>query len=67
MSWWPFCKTHRLGNPKKIRQRVEEHFSIATFTQSYLELYQRIIAGEALNPTLPRWKYSQRAEELLPF
>ena len=52
---------------QKIRESVEQHFSITAFTRAYLDIYQRAINGESLNPTPPRWQYLQRAEELLPF
>ena len=57
----------RSWDREAIRRHVEEHFSIATFTRRYLELYQKVMEGKRLNDAPPAWKYSQRAETLLNF
>lgn len=54
-------------NPELIRKYVEERFSVTKHAQSYLELYKKVISGESLNKTNPTYKFTQRAEDLLPF
>ncbi len=51
----------------KIRKYVEENFSISKHTKEYLNLYQKVIAGENLNKFIPQYKLNQRAEDLLDF
>jgi glycosyltransferase involved in cell wall biosynthesis len=52
---------------KKIRNYVEENFSINKHAESYLALYEKVIRGEELNSKEPTLKLSERAENLLPF
>ncbi len=54
-------------DPFVIRKYAEDNFSIKKHAQSYLALYERVIAGEELNHQGPTYKFTQRAEELLPF
>lgn len=54
-------------NPEMIRKYVEERFSVKKHAESYLELYKKVISGESLNETNPTYKFTQRAEDLLPF
>ena len=54
-------------NPDIIRKHVEDNFAIKKHAESYVELYKKVINGESLNTTPPTYKYSKRAEELLPF
>ena len=59
-------KTNRFDRDA-IRKYVEENFSIQKLTDQYLELYQKIIKGETLNPTTPIWKLQHNPEELLDY
>lgn len=54
-------------DPLKIRKYVEENFNVRKHALSYLELYKKVISGESLNKTPPTYKFSERAENLLPF
>jgi hypothetical protein len=54
-------------DPLKIRNYIEEHFSISVHTKKYLELYEKVISGEKLNSLNPEFVYKERAENLLPF
>jgi len=51
----------------KIRQYVENKFSINRLTLDYLELYERMLAGEGLNTEAPTWRPDRAPLELLPF
>lgn len=50
-----------------IRSYAENNFSIEQYTKRYLELYQKVINHENLNPTSPTLTKSEKAETLLPF
>ncbi len=54
-------------NPDTIRKYVEDNFNVRKHAESYLELYKKVISGESLNKTNPTYKFTQRAEDLLPF
>jgi glycosyltransferase involved in cell wall biosynthesis len=56
-----------LFNPDHIRKHVEDHFSISSHAEKYLELYQKVIRGELLNSIEPQYKLTKRAEDLLPY
>lgn len=62
-----------VGNPphqfqrKKIRQYVESEFSIQKLCQKYFTYYEKVIAGEKLNQTQPKWNQPKEAQELLTF
>ncbi|MFA6238950.1 MAG: glycosyltransferase [Bacteriovorax sp.] len=57
----------RAFNPHVIRKHVEDNFSIKKHAESYLTLYEKVIKGIVLNPIEPKYQFSVRAEELLPF
>ncbi|PIP88798.1 MAG: hypothetical protein COW01_08825 [Bdellovibrionales bacterium CG12_big_fil_rev_8_21_14_0_65_38_15] len=50
-----------------IRRYVEENFAITKLTQSYVELYKKVIAGESLNAKNPCWNQPFDSEHLLDF
>ena len=54
-------------DPHLIRSHVERNFSFDLYTRRFLELYERVMAGEKLNPTRPSWNQKQEALELLPY
>ena len=54
-------------NSSHIRKYIEDNFSIAKHTAEYLALYKIIIGGKTLNPKIPSYQLSDRAENLLPF
>lgn len=54
-------------NPEVIRKYVEDNFNVTKHAESYLKLYEKVISGESLNKTNPTYKFSQRAEDLLPY
>ncbi len=57
----------KIFDRKTIRAYAEKHFAINQYTLRYLELYEKIIKGESLNPTTPTLNKSEKAETLLPF
>lgn len=58
---------HKNFDSNVIRKYVEDHFSIAQYTKSYLSLYEKILSKEELHQTNPCYRLPTRAEELLPF
>ncbi|MDD0852567.1 glycosyltransferase [Halobacteriovorax sp. GB3] len=54
-------------DPLIIREYAEEHFSINLYTQRYVELYKKVVAGRSLNDQNPHFPGPKRAEDLLPF
>lgn len=54
-------------NPDTIRKYVEDNFNVRKHAESYLERYKKVINGEDLNKANPTYKFTQRAEDLLPF
>ena len=54
-------------NSSHIRKYIEDNFSIAKHTAEYLALYKIIIGCKTLNPKIPSYQLSDRAENLLPF
>jgi glycosyltransferase involved in cell wall biosynthesis len=54
-------------DPNVIRKYVEDNFNLKKHAESYLALYEKVISGIELNPTNPTYKFSQRAEDLLPY
>jgi len=57
----------KIFDAKKIRNYVEENFSINKHAERYLALYEKVIRGEELNSDEPTLKLNERAENLLPF
>ena len=57
----------RVFSRRKIRNYVETHFNIKSYTDKYLDLYARVINGEKLNPVRPTWKLKTPPQELLSF
>ena len=60
-------KPGKIFDSQKIRKHVEDNFSINKHALSYLSLYEKVISGVELNNQEPTYKFSVRAEELLPF
>lgn len=54
-------------NPRTIRTYVEKHFSFDLYSRRFLTLYERVMAGEKLNPSCPTWCGERGALELLAF
>ncbi len=54
-------------NPQTIRSYVESKFSVKTYTDLYLQAYEKVIAGEKLNKSRPTFNLAEKAETLLPF
>lgn len=54
-------------SPIKIREYIEEHFSICTHTKKYLEKYSQVIDKKILNKAHPEWVLDYSANDLLPF
>jgi len=54
-------------SPKKVRNYVQNNFSVERNTHEFLKLYHRILAGETLNKQCPTWKLSTPANQLLEF
>jgi len=54
-------------NPKAIRAYVENNFGVEKYTDSYLQAYEKVIAGEKLNNSKPTFQLKEKAETLLPF
>lgn len=54
-------------DPYQIRDYVEKNFSINKMTHQYLQLYERVVKGEKLNPTPPVVTLPHSPEKLLPF
>lgn len=52
---------------KKIREYAENHFAIKQYTENYLQLYKKIIAGEKLNSNTICLQQNYKAETLLAF
>ncbi len=50
-----------------IRSYAESHFSIQTYSEKYLELYNRILKGENLHQNPLTLQSKNRAETLLPY
>lgn len=53
--------------PEQIRAYVEKFFAIDKIAQQYIQLYDKIIAGEKLHPHRPRVKSERSPTELLDF
>ncbi|CBW25307.1 putative glycosyltransferase [Halobacteriovorax marinus SJ] len=53
--------------PDKIREYVEEHFSIEKLTDEYLKLYEKVISGNCLHKEEPTWQLPQDSEDLLEY
>ncbi len=54
-------------SPREIREYAIEKFSINTYTNSYLKLYEKVINGESLNSKPPKKLSSIPPETLLAF
>ncbi|MAF78157.1 MAG: hypothetical protein CME63_00145 [Halobacteriovoraceae bacterium] len=52
---------------RAIRNYVENNFNMNRVTQDYLRVYERMLAGENLNPKNPTWSEKLAPLELLPF
>ncbi len=52
---------------KSIRNYVETNFNMARVTRDYVEVYERMLAGESLNKKGPTWSENKAPLELLPF
>lgn len=52
---------------KQIIEYAHSKFSIKNYTNSYLDLYSRVINKESLNKFAPQYKNLIKAEELLPY
>ncbi len=53
-------------NPKKIHEYALEHFTSKRMTQNYLRLYEKVLAGQKLNPQNPVNGGDFSGEKLLP-
>lgn len=54
-------------SPKQIREYCLDKFAINTYSEKYLELYDRVIKGQSLSVEEPRYLLKDRAETLLSF
>jgi glycosyltransferase involved in cell wall biosynthesis len=54
-------------NPEIIRKYIETRFSIEVIATQYEDIYKKILSGESLNKTAPRFALEHPAETLLPF
>jgi len=52
---------------EEIRHYAETHFGIFQYTQQYIQLYQKVCAGEKLNSNCPTWKIDSKPSDLLNF
>lgn len=57
----------RTFNSKTIRTYVEDRFNFRTYSQKYIEVYERVIAGDKLHQEQPRWQFDRAPQELLDF
>jgi len=54
-------------NRGEIRKYAEERFSISSYSEKYLSLYDQVINGQELNSINPKWCLSEAPQTLLPF